>query len=62
MLMQSYVVETVDQPLLNNTCLVCSRGNGFLCKLQRSKVIKCIFAIPTIYNCKLAVMQFIFDE
>ena len=29
MLMQSYMVETVDQPLLNNTCLVCSRGNGF---------------------------------
>ena len=29
MLMQSYVVETVDQPLLNNTCLVCSRGKGF---------------------------------
>ena len=29
MLMQSYVVETVDQPLLNNTYLVCSRGNGF---------------------------------
>ena len=45
MLMQSYVVETVDQPLLNNTCLVCSRGNGFYANYrgQRSASVFSLF-------------------
>ena len=45
MLMQRYVVETVDQPLLNNTCLVCSRGNGFYANYrgQRSASVFSLF-------------------
>ena len=45
MLMQSYVVETVDQPLLNNTCLVCCRGNDFYANYrgQRSSSVFSLF-------------------
>ena len=28
MLMQSYMLDTVQQPMLNNTCLVCTPENG----------------------------------